>query len=204
MIEEIDPSYEIDASMWKKIKSFDEVDLKPAQAAKPGAADGDGEEKADVPEKASKKKDEEEEEEVEEDSGFSEIVIRTEKERDQEFREYVRELCRPQIVSFLPDRNAPRGSDIRITCTVQGNNINARWLKDDVLLERGKRIQTKSDGEVHSLEITKLTDKDAGEYTLVLKNRAGEVETSSRVRVFDGKLHKPDHIDIALVKGMLK
>lgn len=194
IMEEIDPSYAIESSLWKKVADFDDCDFKP--------------EKKDNPENADKEKDKpkkkEEVVEVEEDSGFSElVVVRSEKDRDQEFQEYIRELCRPCIVSYLPDRVAPIGSDVRLTCTVQGNNIQARWMKDDVLLERSPHRQTKSDGEIHSLEITKITAKDEGVYTAVFKNRAGEVETSSRIKVFDGKLHKPDHIDIALVKGEL-
>lgn len=189
-IEEIDPSYEIDANLWKPINSFDEVDLKP-----PKAAPVEGQE-----EKKEKKK-----EEVVEDKGDDEWAdlykIRTEKEKDQEFREFIRELRRPKIVAYLPDRVAAKGTTVRLTCSVEGNNIMTRWTKDDVPLERKKNVQTRSDGEIHTLEITDITTKDAGVYTAYFKNRAGEVETSSRIRVFDGSLHKPDHIDIALVKG---
>lgn len=193
VIEEIDPSYAIESSLWKKVADFDECDLKPA---KPEAPEGAAMEE--------KKKKKEDEAEAEEDSGFSEIVIRSEKEKDQEFQEYIRELCRPSIVSYLPDRVAAKGSNVRLTCTVQGNNIQTRWMRDDVLLERGKKIQTRSDGEIHSLEITGITEREAGVYTAYFKNRAGEVETSSRIKVYDGTLHKPEHIDIALVKGELK
>lgn len=189
-IEEVDPSYEIDTSLWKTFESFDEVDLKPP---KPEPKEGEEDEP--------KKKKKDEEVEVEEDSGFSELVVRSEKERDQEFREYIRELCRPQIISYLPDRVAAKGTTVRLTCTVKGNNIQTRWTKDDVLIERGKKVSVKTDGEIHTLEIPDITDRDAGVYTAYFKNRAGEVETSSKITVFDGKLHKPDHIDIALVKG---
>lgn len=191
-IEEVDPSYEIDPNLWQSVKNLDECDLKP-----PKAAPVEGEE-----EKEEKKKKKEEEAETEEDSGYAEFYrIRSEKERDEEFQEYIRELCRPTIVSFLPDRVAAKGSNVRLTCSVKGNNIQTRWTKDDVLLERGKKATTKSDGEIHILEINDITEREAGVYTAYFKNRAGEVETSSRIKVFDGKLHKPDHIDIALVKG---
>lgn len=197
IMEEIDPSYEIDASLWTKVADIDECDLKPEKKDK---AENDNKDK----EKEEKKKKKEEEADAEEDSGFSEITIRSEKDRDQEFQEYIRELCRPSIVSYLPDRVAPKGSNVRVTCTVQGNNVQTRWMKNDVLLERGKKVQTRSDGEIHSLEITDITEREAGTYTAFFKNRAGEVETSTRITVFDGKLHKPDHIDIALVKGEFK
>jgi len=191
-IEEVDPSYAFDSTLWKTFESFDEVDFHPPKAEVP-----EGEEPP-KEEKKSKK----EEVEVEEDSGFSELVtVRSEKERDQEFQEYIRELCRPQIISYLPDRVAAKGTTVRLTCTVKGNNIMTRWMKNDVLLERNPRILTKTDGEIHTFEITDITDKDAGVYTAIFKNRAGEVETSTKISVFDGKLHKPDHIDIALVKG---
>jgi Immunoglobulin I-set domain len=195
VMEEIDPSYGIDSSLWKKVKDFDDCDFKP--------------EKKDAPEgeKGEEKKPRKEKEEVveEEDSGFSElVVIRSEKEKDQDFREYIRELCRPSIVSYLPDRVAPKGSDVRLTCTVKGNNIQTRWMKNDEVLERGKNVQTRTDGEIHILEITQITEKNAGVYTVAFKNRAGEVETSSRIKVFDGKLHKPDYVDIALVQGKFK
>lgn len=196
IMEEIDPSYAIDVSLWKKVADFSECDLKP-------------EKKDTNPENADKKESkreraEEAPAEEEEDSGFSEVIIRSEKDRDAEFREYIFELCRPKIISYFPDRVAASGTDVRLTCTVQGNNIQTRWLKDDEVLNRGKNIQTKTDGEIYTLEISNITEKDAGVYTAEFKNRAGEVTTSSRIRVFDGKLHKPDHIDIALVKGKLQ
>ena len=192
-IEDVDPSYEIEPALWKTFESFDEVDFHP-----PKVEPKEGEE----PPKEERKAKKEEVVEVEEDSGFSElVVVRSEKERDQEFQEYIRELCRPQIISYLPDRVAAKGTTVRLTCTVKGNNIQTRWLKNEVAIERNPRIMTRTDGEIHTLEIKDITDKDAGEYTAIFKNRAGEVETSSNIRVFDGKLHKPDHIDIALVKG---
>jgi hypothetical protein len=193
VMEEIDPSFEIDSSLWTKVADLDECELKPAPKEVP-----EGQKPAE--EKKPKKKEEEVVEE--EDSGFQElVVVRSEKDRDQEFQEYIRELCRPSIVSYLPDRVAPKGTDVRLTCTVKGNNIQTKWMKDDVVLERSKNIQTRTDGEIHILEITKITEKNAGVYTAIFKNRAGEVETSSRIKVFDGKLHKPDHLDIALVQG---
>lgn len=207
-IEEVDPSWGIDPTLWKSIQSFDEVDLKPAKAAVP-----EGEEVEETKEDRKRKKEEADAAAAaaasaaaaaageEEDSGFSEIKVRSEKERDEEFQEYIRELCRPQIVSYFPDRVASIGSTVRLTCTVKGNNIQTKWMKDENVLERKKNVQTKSDGEIFTLEITEITEKDAGVYTAQFKNRAGEVETSSTIKVFDGKLHKPDHIDIALVKG---
>lgn len=194
VMEEIDPSYAIDSQLWQTVADINLVDLKPAAKPEPEGEDG-------KPKPAEKKKEKEVVEE-EEDSGFSElVVVRSEKERDQEFQEYIFELCRPSIVSYLPDRVAPKGSDVRLTCTVKGNNVMVKWLKDGEPLERKKNVQYRSDAEIHILEITKITEKDAGEYTAVFKNRAGEVETASRIKVYDGKLHKPDHIDIALVKG---
>lgn len=188
-IEEIDPSYEIDSKLWKSIQSFDEVDLKAPKAEVPEGQEVKKEKKDDAAEQK-------------EDDGFGDLYyIRSEKEKDENFQEYIKELCRPKIVAYLPDRMAAKGTTIRLICSVEGNNIMTRWTKDDVLLERKKNVQTRSDGEIHTLEISDITAKDAGVYTAYFKNRAGEVETSSRIRVFDGSLHKPDHIDIALVKG---
>lgn len=196
-MEEIDPSYGIDPTLWKRVKDFDDCDFQPEKKDNPEKAENG--EKA---EKPARKKKEEEEVEEEESSGPI-VVIRSEKERDEEFRQYVRDLCRPMIISFLPDRAAAKGSDVKLTCTVKGNNITVKWLKDGEELKRDKYVQTKSDGEIHILEIQKISSKHAGEYTVVFKNRAGEVETSSNIKVYDGKLHKPDHLDIALVKGEL-
>lgn len=188
-IEDIDPSYGIEANLWKPIKSFDEVDLKP-----PKAEPKEGEEPP--------KKKKEEEATTEVDAEYADFYkIRTEKEKDDDFQEYIKELRRPMIVSYLPDCVVPKGTNVRLTCTVQGNNIQTRWTKNDEPLERGKRVTTKSDGEIHIFEIPEITERENGVYTAYFKNRAGEVETSTRVRVFDGSLHKPDHLDIALVKG---
>lgn len=190
-IEEIDDSYKVDSSLWTKVDDLSTVDLKPA----PKEGEGEKEEK--------KKKKEEEVEE--EDSGYADFYhVRTQKECDQEFQEYIRELCRPQIISYLNNRCVAKGTDVRLTCTVKGNNVQARWTKDGVMLERSKNIQTRTDGEIYILEISNITEKLAGVYTCEFKNRAGQVETSSTIRLYDGKLHKPDHLDIALVKGKLK
>lgn len=185
-IEDVDDSYKVDASMWKQVADLSTIELKPAP-------------KEGEPEKEKKKKEEVEEEE---DSGYGDLYyIRSEKEKDQDFQEYIKELCRPQIISYLNDRCVAKGTDVRLTCTVKGNNIQSRWLKDGNMLERSKNLQTRSDGEIYTLEIMNITERLAGEYTCEFKNRAGEVTTTSTVKVYDGKLHKPDHLDIALVKG---
>jgi hypothetical protein len=192
-IEDIDPSWKIDPSNWQKVDDLSTIDLKPAPPLGP---DGKPEKEKE------KKKKEDDAGGDDEDSGYAEFYyVKSEKERDQEFQEYIRELCRPQIVSYLPDRCAPKGSDVRLTCTVKGNNVQARWMKDGNALEKSKKVQTRTDGEIHTLELSSVNEKDAGEYTAVFKNRAGEVETSSTVKVYDGKLHKPDHLDIAIIKG---
>ena len=192
---------EIDPALWKKVKNFDDCDFKPEKKDPPKGEDGEEAPVAAV--KAPRKKAESDEEDNESvvSSGGYKIEIKSEKERDNEFREYVRELCRPHIISYLQNRIAAKGTAIKMTCTVEGNNIQTRWTKNGVNLDKGKYVQYKSDGLVHTLELLKLTDRDAGEYACIFKNRAGEVETVASVKVFDGKLHKPDHIDIALVKG---
>lgn len=184
-IEEVDESYKVDPSLWQQVDDLSTVDLKPAlkegEAEKVKKADAVVEE---------------------EDSGYGDLYyIRSEKEKDLDFQEYIKELCRPQIISYLNDRCAAKGTDVRLTCTVKGNGIQSRWLKDGNPIERSKNLQTRSDGEIYTLEISNITEKMAGEYTCEFKNRAGDVTTTSTVKVYDGKLHKPDHLDIALVKG---
>lgn len=196
---------EIDPSLWKKVRNFDDCDFKPEKKDPVKAEGAEGEEAPAPVVKASRKKasseDDEDNESEEKSSGGVQIEIRSEKQRDTEFREYVSQLCRPHIISYLKDRIAAKGTAIRLTCTVEGNNVQAAWKKNGVNLDKSKNVQYKSDGQVHTLDLLKLTDRDAGEYTCIFKNRAGEVETIANVKVFDGKLHKPDHIDIALVKG---
>ena len=195
---------EIDPILWKKVRNFDDCDFKP-EKKDPIKAEGEEGEEAPPPARAARKKVESDEEDNESvvSSGGVKIDIKSEKQRDTEFREYVSQLCRPHIISFLKDRIAAKGTAIRLTCTVEGNNVQASWKKNGVNLDKGKYVQYKSDGQVHTLDLLKLTDRDAGEYACTFKNRAGDVETIANVKVYDGKLHKPDHIDIALVKGEL-
>ncbi|XP_035774828.1 muscle M-line assembly protein unc-89-like [Anopheles albimanus] len=109
----------------------------------------------------------------------------TEREKDIEFQR-LRKASRPPLyLTKLTDRSAPTGSTIKLQCTIEGQEISVRWFKNDVQLERSKRLQFAAADGLHTLTITHLKHTDAGEYKILAKNRGGEIPSIARVRVYD-------------------
>ncbi|XP_052890695.1 muscle M-line assembly protein unc-89 [Anopheles moucheti] len=109
----------------------------------------------------------------------------TEKEKDAEFQR-LRKASRPPLyLTKLTDRSAPTGSTIKLQCTVEGQEVTVRWMKNDQPIERSANLQTSAADGLYTLTIKGLKHSDAGVYTIYAKNRGGEIPSVARVRVYD-------------------
>ncbi|XP_053691616.1 muscle M-line assembly protein unc-89-like [Sabethes cyaneus] len=109
----------------------------------------------------------------------------TEKEKDEEFRkERLAKRC-PVFLTFLTDRSGPEGSEIKLQSSIAGPETGVRWLKDDQLVERTSNLQTFAYDGLYSLILKNAQKSDSGIYTIIAKNRGGEVSSSAKVHVFE-------------------
>uniref|UniRef100_A0A182UXM4 Ig-like domain-containing protein n=1 Tax=Anopheles merus TaxID=30066 RepID=A0A182UXM4_ANOME len=109
----------------------------------------------------------------------------TEKEKDAEFQR-LRKASRPPLyLTKLTDRSAPAGSTIKLQCTVEGQEVTVRWLKNDQQIERTPNLQTSAADGLYTLTIKHLKHSDAGEYKILAKNRGGEIPSVAHVKVYD-------------------
>ncbi|XP_021700009.1 muscle M-line assembly protein unc-89 isoform X3 [Aedes aegypti] len=109
----------------------------------------------------------------------------TEKERDEEFRRARLSRRIPIFLTNLTDRAGPLGSDIKLQCTVEGLEMTCKWLKNDQLVERTSRLQTTAIDGLYTLVLKDVEKYDEGVYTIVAKNRGGEVSSSAKVRIYE-------------------
>uniref|UniRef100_A0A1Q3G571 Putative neural cell adhesion molecule l1 n=1 Tax=Culex tarsalis TaxID=7177 RepID=A0A1Q3G571_CULTA len=115
----------------------------------------------------------------------------TERERDLEWQRQ-RQLMRPPLViSHLKSRAAPKGSTVKLTCTISGPGITVRWFKDGDPVEKNPRHTFKVSEGLLSLEIKDIEFSDAGEYSCIIKNKNGETSTSTSVQVYENIESKP-------------
>lgn len=115
----------------------------------------------------------------------------TERERDLEWQRQ-RQLMRPPLViSHLKSRSAPKGSTVKLTCTISGPGITVRWFKDGDPIEKNPRHTFKVSEGLLSLEMKDVEFSDAGEYSCIIKNKNGETSTSTSVQVYENIESKP-------------
>ena len=104
------------------------------------------------------------------------------------------------------DTTLEEGKDIVLTCTAIGNpQVGFRWERDDGTVFRNEmdRVTIAEitdlegvDGQVSQLTVEDSTPDDAGVYTCVAFNTAGEVERPLRIEVEGSTLI---HINIILL-----
>lgn len=114
----------------------------------------------------------------------------TEKEKDEEFRKDRLAKRIPIFLTNLTDRSGVTGSEIKLQCSIDGFGVTTKWMKDDNVIERSSKIRTTAVDGLYSLFIKHLEKSDEGIYTIVAKNRGGEVSSFARVQVYDDMKEK--------------
>ncbi|KRF80272.1 uncharacterized protein Dvir_GJ20095, isoform D [Drosophila virilis] len=92
---------------------------------------------------------------------------------------------KPMFHSYLHDRTISEGANVRLVCTVSGDeNTHIEWLKNHKPLPRDTRYQTLYQNGEASLEIYAAVSDDSGNYTCSAINDFGESLTHAQLRVY--------------------
>lgn len=92
---------------------------------------------------------------------------------------------KPLFHSYLHDRTISEGANVRLVCTVSGDeNTHIEWLKNHKPLPRDTRYQTLYQNGEASLEIYAAVSDDSGNYTCSAVNDFGESLTHAQLRVY--------------------
>uniref|UniRef100_A0A182JCA1 Ig-like domain-containing protein n=1 Tax=Anopheles atroparvus TaxID=41427 RepID=A0A182JCA1_ANOAO len=115
----------------------------------------------------------------------------TERERDLEWQRQRQMMRPPLVISHLKARAAPKGSTVKLTCTISGPGITVRWLKNGNPIEKSSKHTFKVSEGLLGLEIKDVDTVDAGEYCCMIKNKNGETSTSTTLTVYENFETKP-------------
>lgn len=91
----------------------------------------------------------------------------------------------PYICSALRDKRVEHGANVKLSCNIGGEpEPTVQWRKDGQLIESiiGRFIMEYSFG-VASLEIRSVISSDAGQYSCVAINPAGQAATTATLRI---------------------
>ena len=106
---------------------------------------------------------------------------------------------------------ARAGQKLKLECQVAGNpKPELIWLLNNKPVKETPDCKTSFDGVVASLVISEAFPKNAGQYTLIATNIAGDAQTSSNVSV-KGRIPAetsdseiPSDVDVEPVKPMVQ
>lgn len=98
-----------------------------------------------------------------------------------------------KFITHLSDQIVPTGSVLSFKCFVDGSYPQFAWFKEDMPIVHGRKYYMKAQkGGKVELDVRNITKDDAGEYRLVCKNYANEIETKAKVTVYENPLQKKD------------
>ncbi|KAM9431953.1 uncharacterized protein Hap1MRO34_002905 [Clarias gariepinus] len=93
-------------------------------------------------------------------------------------------VSKPDFITVLANKQVKSGETIKLSCKSNSEVVTATWKKDGIKLRCVKdKHFIREHGTVFSLEIVNAQESDNGKYTIVLKNKKGEISCSSHVRV---------------------
>ena len=107
----------------------------------------------------------------------------------------------PTFIARLKNRSAPENSIIKLTCAVSEPECSVCWSKDGILLKNSEKYLIESANGVLSLEIKNATSLDAANYSCVVTNNNGEVETSAILTIFSEDVQQPTSTFTKNLKG---
>lgn len=128
----------------------------------------------------------------------------TERERFFAFQR-ARETARiPRLHSHIRDVTISEGNNVKLTCTASGPELNIRWYKDGVHVEKTPRTRILVNEGILTLEVIHAMASDSGEYTCSLTNQNGEAATSAIVTVYEVIKDDPIPPTIISARGKIK
>lgn len=84
-----------------------------------------------------------------------------------------------KIINSLGNVMANEGDDVIFTATVSTVNYEVTWFKNDEQIEENDIFKLFINKQTATLLIKDVHPEDAGEYTVVFKNRNGEVKSTA-------------------------
>lgn len=153
------------------------------------------------PSKASWTKVKEEDEPVVVEPKKEPIKSATEKEKDAEWQRQREALRPPAIENFLSDRTVREFENLKLTCNVSGPDLNIKWFKNGIIVEKSNRVKLRVSDGLLVLEIPKAEIADSGEYSCLIRNKNGDVSTKCNVTVYKEVLDRPTAPTFTTIRG---
>lgn len=124
----------------------------------------------------------------------------TEKQKDDEFRKERLAKRIPVFLTNLTDRSGPAGSEVKLQCSIEGFGVTVKWMKDDTVIERSSKLRTTAIDGLYTLFVKHLEKNDEGIYTIIAKNRGGEVTSCAKIQVYDDVQEKVEFPTIIKIR----
>ncbi|XP_055338080.1 LOW QUALITY PROTEIN: titin-like [Paramacrobiotus metropolitanus] len=107
--------------------------------------------------------------------------------RDIRPREVTTVVLPPKLLKPLrPEQTMPEGKSAHFECQIQPTEgIQVEWYKNGQPVTASSRIRTVCDFGFIALDIIGVRPDDAGDWVCVIKNKAGQVETRTRLNVLN-------------------
>lgn len=88
------------------------------------------------------------------------------------------------FASSLKDRIIFTGQTLKLCLTCIGPEPQIKWMRNGCGIVYGPHIKNFTKEGYACIEVYNVTEEDAGEYSCVAKNAAGEISTSGRITVY--------------------
>lgn len=108
----------------------------------------------------------------------------TEKEHDEEWAREREARKVPLLLSNLTSRTVCEHTPIKLTCSVDGPDLQVKWMKNGAVIGKGANNKQEAKDGLIVLELLNPTKDDTGLYTCAIKNKNGETTTSAQVSVY--------------------
>ncbi|XP_047736468.1 uncharacterized protein LOC108682041 isoform X2 [Hyalella azteca] len=97
----------------------------------------------------------------------------------------------PKFYYIPHDRIVEEGETVTFQCAIKGHPTpKTSWDKDSMKLMQGGRYRMEERGEVRTIEITKVTQQDAGLYRVTIENDLGREQATARLDVIKASSNK--------------
>lgn len=107
--------------------------------------------------------------------------------------------------AFLTDRAIPEGGKTKLSCYIDGPDPQLRWFKNEQQLQMSPRCRGEVKDGLVTLTLLNAVLEDTGEYRVLARNQASEIESSCTLNVYNAiRLTDSAPIFTSSVKGIEK
>lgn len=99
-------------------------------------------------------------------------------------------LEKPRFGTQLSDRTITENStSVKLTCSLLTTDCEISWEKNKIPIRPSSKYRMTMEDGLAILEISDVSDEDAGKYSCIASNKFGDCMTSCKLKVFSG--YKP-------------